>query len=71
MQYDRVFAVMKDGVWRTLHNIAVRTNAPEASVSAQLRHARKARFGSHTVNRKYVSNGLYLYQLIVNTENLQ
>jgi hypothetical protein len=63
-QVGRVFTCMKDRQWRTLREISNATNDPEASVSAQLRHLRKERFGSHTVNRKHIKNGLYKYQLI-------
>jgi len=56
--------LMIDGAWRTLGEIAKACAAPEASVSAQLRHLRKERFGSYTVNKEYVSNGLYRYQLL-------
>lgn len=64
-QYLRVFNYMKDGFWYTLAEIAKATGDPEASVSAQLRHARKPRFGGHTVEKKYMHNGLYIYRLIV------
>ena len=64
-QIQRVFDCMKDGQWRTLNNIAAVTGDPHASVSAQLRHLRKKEFGSHTVDRRHVGNGLYEYQLIV------
>ncbi|MCP5014291.1 MAG: hypothetical protein GY938_03300 [Ketobacter sp.] len=56
---------MKDGKPRTLREIANRTGDPEASVSAQLRHLRKERFGGHTVKREHINNGLYSYELIV------
>ena len=42
------------------------TGDPEASVSAQLRHMRKERFGQHFVAREYLGNGLYSYALILN-----
>ncbi len=64
-QYLRVFDLMRDGIPRTLGGIASSTNDPEASVSAQLRHMRKERFGSHTVEKEYSTNGLYFYRLIV------
>ena len=64
-QLLRIFDYMKDGQWRTLSQIATATGDPEPSISAQLRHLRKDRFGGHTVNREYVDNGLYRYQLIV------
>lgn len=66
-QYMRVFDLMKDGNWRTLKGICAHTGDPAASVSAQLRHMRKERFGAHTVERRYDGEGLYSYRLIVNT----
>jgi hypothetical protein len=66
-QHDRVKAIMSDGAWRTLEEIADQTHDPVASISAQLRHLRKHRFGGHTVNRRARgdrSNGLYEYQLL-------
>lgn len=65
-QLLRVWDVMKDGRWRTLREIATQTNDPEASVSAQLRHLRKDRFGAHQIEREYITNGLYKYRLIIN-----
>lgn len=67
-QILRIFMLMRDGKWRALREIATATGDPEASVSAQLRHLRKERFGGHTVNRRYISKGLYEYQLIVEKE---
>ena len=64
-QYQKIFDLMKDGEWRSLEEISRATGAPPASASAQMRHARKTRFGSHTVNKKYMGDGLYLYQLVV------
>ena len=57
--------LMKDKVYRTLGEISHITNIPEASVSAGLRDFRKERFGSHILNKKYLENGLYSYQLIL------
>ena len=68
-QINRIFQTMQDGKWRTLREIANITNDPESSISAQLRHLRKERFGSHTVNRRRRGEpkiGLHEYQLIVN-----
>jgi hypothetical protein len=65
-QMNRVFRAMQDGQWRTLEQIASLTGDPAASVSAQLRHLRKPRFGGFTVNRRTRgerSSGLYEYQL--------
>lgn len=65
-QIRRVYNLMRDGKKRTLCEIARKTGDPEASVSAQLRHLRKPRFGGHTVNRGYVDDGLYVYWMEVN-----
>lgn len=64
-QFMRVFDFMKDGFPRTLASIARVTGDPEASISAQLRHMRKPRFGGHKVNKQYYKEGLYFYTLIV------
>lgn len=58
-------SLMRDGEWRSLNAIAQTTGHPEASISAQLRHLRKPRFGGHVVNRRHVGGGLYEYQLVV------
>ena len=64
-QLLRVFNLMRDGRWRTLAEIASAAGDPEGSISAQLRHLRKARFGAHTVNRRHVESGLFQYSLEV------
>ncbi len=71
-QHSRVFNAMKDSQWRTLDDIHAITKDPHASISAQLRHLRKKRFGSHTIEKKVVGDredGLYSYRLIENTES--
>lgn len=65
-QYLTIFNFMKDGKFRTLKEIESYVNYPQASISAQLRHMRKERFGAHTVNKNYLGNGLYQYQLLIN-----
>lgn len=65
-QLTAVFSVMRDAKWRTLTELSSITGASEASVSARLRDLRKARFGSHTVNRRRLIAGLFTYQLIIN-----
>ncbi len=65
-QYLRIYGLVKDGAWRTLEEIARDTGDPPASISAQLRHMRKDRFGAHEVQRQHVGAGLYQYRLIVN-----
>lgn len=67
-QILRVFDCMKDSEWRTLEEIGRATSDPQASISAQLRHLRKDKFGAHTVNKRnrgHREHGLFEYQLIV------
>lgn len=73
-QLLRVFNCMKDGQWRTLSEIEAITNDPQASISAQLRHLKKERFGSHTINKQRRGDrkqGLFEYSLIINHKNNQ
>jgi hypothetical protein len=72
-QILRVFEVMKSGDWMTLQEIEHRIFEvfgrldPQASISAQLRHLRKPRFGGHTVDRRHrgdKARGLYEYRLV-------
>lgn len=62
-QLERVYDVMKDADWISLHDIAVITKDPESSISAQLRNLRKEKFGGHVIDRRY-ENGCYEYKLV-------
>lgn len=64
-QHDRIKTLMSDGRWRTLAEIEASTDAPAASVSAQLRHLRKPRFGSYSVHKRLRGGlpGLYEYRV--------
>lgn len=73
-QIGRVYALMLDGEWRTLDDIQAGTAAmrddggrdPHASISAQLRHLRKPRWGSHTIQKREAveGSGLWEYRMI-------
>jgi hypothetical protein len=63
-QLLRIWDIVKDRQWRTLNEISLLTGDPEASISAQLRHLRKPRFGGHKVEKKYINNGLYKYRVL-------
>ena len=65
-QILRVANCMVDGRWRSLADIEAITGDPAASISAQLRHLRKRRFGGHMVNKEYLGKGLWVYQLVLN-----
>lgn len=60
--FGRVQVVMSDLDWHTLAELARRTGGSEAAVSARLRDLRKPRFGGHTVERRYVADGLWEYR---------
>ncbi len=62
-QMNDILFLMCDGEWRTLREIHVAIGAPEASISAQLRHLRKPRFGAWTVEKRYLGEGLYQYRV--------
>jgi hypothetical protein len=63
-QLERVYSVMRDRQWHTLESISQVTRDPQASISAQLRHLRKARFGGYVVERRHVGGGLYEYRML-------
>lgn len=63
-QWLRVTQCMQDGQWRSLRDISSVTGDPEASVSARLRDLRKEKFGSQTVERKYIDKGLFEYRVL-------
>lgn len=67
-QILRIYDLMRDGIWRTLQEIADRTGDGSASVSAQLRNLRKARFGAHCIDKRprgERSSGLWEYRLVI------
>lgn len=65
-QIQRVYAAMVGGQWRTLSEIEEITGDPQASISAQLRHLKKEKFGSHMLHKRprgHRSMGLWEYCL--------
>jgi len=67
-QHNRVFALMKDGKWRTLAEISLITGDPEASISARLRDFSKPQFksiyGAYAKERRYFRRGQWRYRLV-------
>ena len=62
-QLEDILDLMSDGEWRTVAEIADLTGHPENSISAQVRNARKARFGGRALPGRYRSRHLYEYKL--------
>lgn len=64
-QHQVIRTLMLDGQWRTLAAIEDETGYPPASISAQLRHLRKERFGSYRVSKRRVAGaeGLWEYHV--------
>ena len=67
-QTRRIYELMRDASYRTLAEIEMITGDPQPSISSQLRHYRKLRFGGHTVNKRRRGNQ-WEYQLIIRKEN--
>jgi hypothetical protein len=70
-QFERVRALMSDGAWRTLREIADELGHPEASISARLRDLRKEKFGGFLVERRRRGDpprGLFEYRLQIPVE---
>jgi hypothetical protein len=62
-QHEVIRDFMLDGQWHTLPEIEAATGFPQASISAQLRHLRKERFGAFTIDKERVTGGLWQYRL--------
>lgn len=62
-QLGRVFDCVSTGHWYTLEEIADVTGDKEASISAQLRHLRKARHGSWMIDVENQGGGLFGYRM--------
>lgn len=67
-QTRRIYELMRDASYRTLAEIEGITGDPQASISAQIRHLKKIRFGGHTVNKRRRGNQ-WEYQLITRKES--
>lgn len=65
-QLQRVKALMLDGQWRTLREIAAAVQGSEAGVSARIRDLRKPGHGGFLIERKRVGDpaaGLHAYRM--------
>lgn len=49
---DVLLSATECGSWLTLHELAQLTHYGEASISAQLRHLRKAKYGRYVVDKR-------------------
>ncbi len=63
-QTKRIYNLMIDGAWRTLSEIERITGDPQPSISSQLRHLRKPRFGGFVLNKRRRNRGTWEYQLL-------
>lgn len=62
-QMDRIRDYMLSVEWVTLAEIHAALGYPEASISAQLRHLRKPRFGGYQVDRRRRTQGSWEYRI--------
>ena len=67
-QFLAIWNAMMDGDWWSLSELREATGYPESSISAQMRHFRKERFGSHDVEkrRRGETSGTWEYRLCPN-----
>ena len=71
-QLGRVYAAMIKGDWMTLGQIRSRIRLqtgksdPEASISAQIRHLRKDRFGAYNIERQRTERNEALWEYRLN-----
>jgi len=63
-QMRRIYDLMSDGQWRTLAQIERATGDPQSSISAQLRHLRKKKHGSHQIDKRNLGGGLWEYRMV-------
>lgn len=63
-QQEDIKRLMSDRLYRTLEEIHEATGHPVASISAQLRHLRKPRFGSWRVEKQHMGHGLWAYRVL-------
>lgn len=65
-QMDRIRGVLLSHAWLSLAQLANATGDPEASISAQIRHLRKPRFGGHTIEkrRRQPEGGTWEYRMV-------
>lgn len=61
-QMKTVVALLGDGAWVTLKELAHRSGGSEAGVSARLRDLRKRRYNRQTIERRRVVGGLWEYR---------
>lgn len=62
----RVYSKVLDGQWHTLRELAESCQGSEASISARFRDLRKARWGSHTVEKRRTAKaGVWEYRVLV------
>ena len=64
-QLTAVYWLMRSGEWYTLQKISDATGAPMQSASARIRDLRKTAFLGATVERRFVSKGVFEYRLIL------
>lgn len=59
----KIFDIMCDHDWHTIHELAQLCCISETSASARIRDLRKERFGSFEVKAQRVNDGIWQYRL--------
>ena len=62
-QLQTIRTFMLDGTWRSLTEIESALGYPQASISSQLRHLRKEKFGGYVVEKRRRTTGTWEYRV--------
>ena len=65
-QFERVWAIMRDGEYHTIQEVAVTTGDPAQSVARQIRYIRSKARGGHVLEREHRGRGLYAFRVDFN-----
>lgn len=70
-QMEHIKAYLSTHQWHTLAEIEACTVYPQASISAQMRHLRKPKFGSYQIAKRRRTPGTWEYRLLPREEEVQ
>ena len=62
-QFERVWAIMRDGEYHTIQEVAAKTGDPAQSVARQMGHIRSKARGGHVLEREHWGQGLYAFRV--------
>ena len=70
-QREKIKTYLSTHQWYTLAEIEAYTGYPQASISAQMRHLRKPKFGRYQIAKRRRTPGTWEYRLLPREEEVQ